>query len=350
MNQKILPLVAAGVLVLASISIVRTQPTTETNPPPTEPPRTTFGHRVAATGLVEPCSENVSIASHLPGVVERVLVVVGQDVTQGTPLVLLDTRALKADQLERQSDVAVREAGVQSAAARARRARAALADVQRHRQFAESISDPRSLSAEEITRRRSAVEIAEADVQTADADVAAAEASVVAARAALDAVNTDLQRSTITAPIAGRVLQVRIRPGEYATAGPTPSPWLVLGDVSVLHVRVDIDEHEAWRVRDGAPASAQVRGNANLRAEARFVRFEPLVVPKQSLTGASNERVDTRVLQAIYRIDRSDVPLTVGQQLDVFIEAEPLQSTLAKLTKRAKEDTRRRTHTSGVQP
>jgi hypothetical protein len=77
MNQKILPLVAAGVLVLASISIVRTQPATETNPPPTEPPRTTFGHRVAATGLVEPCSENVSIASHLPGVVERVLVVIG---------------------------------------------------------------------------------------------------------------------------------------------------------------------------------------------------------------------------------------------------------------------------------
>ena len=66
-----------------------------------------------------------------------------------------------------------------------------------------------------------------------------------------------------------------------------------------------------------------------MRAPLKFVRFEPLVVPKQSLTGASTERVDTRVLQAVYRIQKADFPLFVGQQMDVFIDASDLSTAMA---------------------
>jgi hypothetical protein len=53
----------------------------------------------------------------------------------------------------------------------------------------------------------------------------------------------------------------------------------------------------------------------------QFVRFEPYVVPKKSLTGDSTERVDTRVLQVLYSFNRDTLPLYVGQQMDVFIAA-----------------------------
>ena len=62
-------------------------------------------------------------------------------------------------------------------------------------------------------------------------------------------------------------------------------------------------------------------GNAGLKTELTFVRYEPLIVPKQSLTGDSTERVNTRVLQALYRFERGDLPISVGQQMDVYIEA-----------------------------
>jgi HlyD family secretion protein len=51
------------------------------------------------------------------------------------------------------------------------------------------------------------------------------------------------------------------------------------------------------------------------------VRFEPCVVPKKSLTGDSTERVDTRVLQVIFSFTQGDLPIFVGQQMDVFIDA-----------------------------
>jgi hypothetical protein len=64
------------------------------------------------------------------------------------------------------------------------------------------------------------------------------------------------------------------------------------------------------------------RGSLQERYPLEFVRVEPFVVPKKSLTGDNTERVDTRVLQVIYECDPADrPPLFVGQQMEVFIEA-----------------------------
>ena len=43
-------------------------------------------------------------------------------------------------------------------------------------------------------------------------------------------------------------------------------------------------------------------------------------MPKTALTGENTERVDTRVLQVLYAIERTDHSFYVGQQLDVFID------------------------------
>ena len=46
-----------------------------------------------------------------------------------------------------------------------------------------------------------------------------------------------------------------------------------------------------------------------------------------SLTGDATERVDTRVLQVIYRGERDDLPLFCRSQLDVFIGGAPGEKT-----------------------
>ncbi|HEX2714363.1 MAG TPA: hypothetical protein VHM88_19395, partial [Candidatus Acidoferrales bacterium] len=99
-----------------------------------------------------------------------------------------------------------------------------------------------------------------------------------------------------------------------------------------LHVRVDVDEHDAGRVREGAPAVGSPRGNGSLKVPLQFVRFEPYVIPKKSLTGDSTERVDTRVLQVIYRVAAENSSLFVGQQMDVYIEAPVAASAFRQHT------------------
>jgi HlyD family secretion protein len=89
-----------------------------------------------------------------------------------------------------------------------------------------------------------------------------------------------------------------------------------------LHVRIDIDEHDIPRFRPGLPAKASLRGHSESAYPLNFVRVEPYVIPKKSLTGDNSERVDTRVLQVIYSLDTSDKPIYVGHQLDVFIDSD----------------------------
>ena len=263
-------------------------------------------------GLVEASTENISIGSPLPAVVARVLVTAGQTVKAGQPLFELDVRQLRAERAVREQAQAVARAQVEVARAR-------LQDLQRQLEFAQQVKDRRAISAEELTRRSSAVD-------TARAELAAAEAAVAAARAQASAVEVEIDRSVVRSPIDAEVLQVKVRAGEFAPAAPTSTPLVLLGRSKPLHVRVDVDEHEGWRVQPGAAGVGHLRGNADARTPLSFVRFEPFVVPKRSLTGDSTERVDTRVLQVIYRVERDDLPLFVGQQLDVFIEAPPPQA------------------------
>jgi multidrug efflux pump subunit AcrA (membrane-fusion protein) len=307
MKRFILPVLGILAALWAAYSVVRTQPRRAPTTPPEPPPVADFTDTVAAVGLIEASTENISIGTPLAGVVAKVFVTAGQTVRRGEPLFELDTRQLRAD-------LAVRQKAIDVARERTRVAQARLADLQRQLEFAEQVKDKRAISAEELTRRRSAVDTAQAEVDELRAEIAAAESQ-------LQAVQVDLDRSVVRAPLAAEVLQVKVRVGEFAPAAATVNPLILLGRAKPLHVRVDVDEQEAWRVRAGAKAIGHVRGNPELKTSLQFVRFEPFVLPKRSLTGDNTERVDTRVLQVIYRVENEDVPLFVGQQMDVFIDA-----------------------------
>jgi multidrug resistance efflux pump len=153
-------------------------------------------------------------------------------------------------------------------------------------------------------------------------DLDIARTAVEEARAAVEQVQTEIDRATVTAPVDSVVLQVNVRPGERVRDGDTKA-LMVLGDLSTYHVRVDIDERDIARFRVGMPARAYPRGETAHEMALRFVRVEPYVVPKKSLTGDNTERVDTRVLQVLYAVARADHPVYVGQQLDVFMDAAP---------------------------
>jgi len=307
MNRLLLPMLAIAGIAYATIAVMRTHPHRETSDPPAAPPTSPFQETVAGVGLIEASTENISIGAHLPGVVARVFVNVGQQVKASDPLFQLDDRHLIADLEVRKAALAASEAKVQTAAT-------SLADARDQFDRAKSLSTTKVISPDEFARRDFAV-------QTAEARLNEARAEVTAASAAVRMTETELDRSTVRAPIDADVLQIKIRAGEYAPAGLTPIPLLVLGNIRPLHLRVDVDEHEAWRIKPDAHAVAQLRGNPEAKASLKFVCFEPLIVPKRSLTGDSIERVDTRVLQVIYEITPGDVPLFVGQQMDVFIEA-----------------------------
>jgi HlyD family secretion protein len=228
-----------------------------------------------------------------PGLVTLVHVAVWDRVREGQPLFTLDTREIEAQR-------AIDEANVLVAEATLKRLQDQLARLR-------AVDDARAVSIEEV--------------RTREHDVSVAEAQLTAARAQVAQDRIRLERMVVRAPRASTILQVNIRAGEYAAATPK-DPVILLGDVECLHVRADVDEQNASRFQPGQPATGYLKGDSTMPFELRFVRIEPYVVPKVSLTGGSTERVDTRVLQVIYAFEpMQDRPVYIGQQVDLYVKS-----------------------------
>jgi RND family efflux transporter MFP subunit len=298
-------LAIAGVLAMGSVLQQLRSQETAIPPPPVAPPQKNAPDDIAATGILEAKGENVAIGVPVAGLVKEVKIEVNQVVKAGEPLLILDDRELRASQLKQEAAIAVAQANLEVS-------RAELAKVQDMLDRLKSVTDQRAISQDDLRNRSNDVLVAKAQMQAAEAQLASAKADVQQTGLLID-------RLTVKAPRDGTLLQVNIRAGEYASPQ-NRLPALVLGDISTLHVRADVDEQNAMGVAPGRPATMTLKSDSTRKFTVKFVRIEPYVIPKVSLTGASTERVDTRVLQIIYELEKpKGENLYVGQQVDVFI-------------------------------
>ena len=347
LTQYLLPLVAMAMLGFAFWYVAKTRPVTRNPPPPIMPARSPYAATLAAAGIVEAQTENISVGSATPGVVVQVLVKVGDEVKAGQPLFRLDDRQLQGELAVKRAMVSQskselirleaepRKEKIPVVVAQVNEARAAVIRETDAIRRTEDLFARKVITEQELIARREALEGAQAALDKSQADLDLLKAgswqydrdvsreAISKAEADVAKAEIELDRLVVRALVAGEVLQVKVRPGEYVGTPPN-QPLIILGNIETLHVRVDIDEYDISRFRQDVPATAVPRGNLQVRYPLKFVRVEPFVIPKKSLTGDNTERVDTRVLQVIYEFDPAGLPpLFVGQQVEVFIEAMP---------------------------
>lgn len=297
MNHKyVLPFLAAIGFMAVIAAVVFGNEAPPAAPAPFPSARAPYQNYVAGTGLIEASTGNIAIGTPVSGIIDAIYVKWGDWVGVGQPLFKLEARDLSAQ--------------LQVATARVQEAQANLDKTQNMLKVGQGLTSGSSISAVDLANRRY--------------DVGIAEAAVAVAKTQADQIDVDIERHTIRAPVDGRVLQINTHLGEFAQSGSVSQPLMLFGDDKRLYIRVDVDETDAWRVRPTAAAVAYVPGNPQIKTPLTFERVERYVVPKTSLTGASTERTDTRVLQVIYSFDHGTLPVYIGQRMNVFIEAPPV--------------------------
>jgi RND family efflux transporter MFP subunit len=193
--------------------------------------RRTLATDVKATGVVRPMTgAQVRVGPRISGIVRRLSVRVGDQVTRGQRLAELDDRELLARR---------REAAAALDVARANRA-FALSDARRKH----------SLAAAQL--------LATSDLEVAERAAAVAEQEVARAQAVLDYAETQLAYARVDAPIAGTVASVATQEGETVAASFETPTFVTLLDLNRLEVWAYVDETDIGRIRLGQHVSFTV--------------------------------------------------------------------------------------------
>ena len=341
----ILPIISVLGIGLAVYLVYKQSRPAPTAPPSGQPTKSPFSNRVAGSGLVEPATEIMNIGTSISGTVQSISVKEGQLLKKGDILFTIDQRdtAAQLGAAKAKLEVATRKVeqlksmprveDVDRAKAIVAQRQSAVDDATLRLQRLNAVEDQSAISANEKPTRMfemnlTTSRLAEAQSELAklmkgtypeDLAVAVAEAKV--ADADVGMLQTDLAQSEVKAPIDGTVLRVNARAGEFAAAGTLREGLVVMGQLTPLHIRVDVDELDAWRFDPNGKAVAVLRGGKIVEFPIEYVRTVPVVIPKRTLTGENSERIDTRVMEMIYRFTQDNPKVLPGQLLDVYIDS-----------------------------
>jgi HlyD family secretion protein len=272
------------------------------------------------------------------------LVKPGDKVFTGELLIRLDDEEVRARLATVEAQVAIRkrarnDQSPSSRAADRRKAEDAVADAER------AVTEARAALDRAATARR-AGSGSDADVEAGRAALARAtdrlrqqrtelrrveadtgtplpsqtEGQLNVARAELLAAEAVIEKMAIRSPIDGTVLQVNARAGELA--GPTAAqPLVLVGDVSALRVRAELDERDIGEVKAAQPVLVRATAFRGREFAGKVAAIAPIVDAGRINARGQRNLSDVNVVEVLVDLIEPG-PLTVGMKVDVYFRQE----------------------------
>jgi HlyD family secretion protein len=253
---------------------------------------------VVATGRIQPISK-VETKSKANGIVKEMKIEVGDHVREGDVLIELDKDNLAARLREARAALAGAEANLTAAEAELQKNRveAEGPDVpfaRRNQDRATKLFQDKLVSPQALDEAKSALERAEntqraaqTQLTVAAARVAQAKAAVAQARAAEERAAEELANATIRSPINGVVLARPVELGSPVSSilnlGANATLVVVLGDISKVYVKGNVDEADIGAVRLGQPARIKVETFRDKQFEGKVTQISPMGVDKDNV-------------------------------------------------------------------
>lgn len=270
MNRSLPPLLGLVLLGLTVAGCAGNNPSAAAAPPQDAgPPPVDVQVATASVGVLEAALEisgtlaprsRVAVKPKLPNSsLERVLVDIGDAVKAGQVLATLDRREIDAQVDAAIAAVDVAKAGVETS-------EASLANAELERDRSKNLFEKGALPRQRLDTAETAHRSARAQRDLAKASLAQADASLRRSR--------EVQRdATLTAPIAGFVVERHYDPG----AIPGDDPVVVIADLRQLKLEAGVSELEAGRLRLGSAARVDVQAKPGESFSGQLAAIAPEV-------------------------------------------------------------------------
>ena len=294
----------------------------------------------AAPGRVEPRTGHIRIGTSVPGRVADIAVAIHDRVTEDEVLIRLEDKESRARLTAAEAEVAARQRerdaqpGTQGRED-VRKAEDALFAAERaltNARFAldavlaadrKSPGSPQALlqARKQLAQakdkmRQERIAFAAAHAKTKAPAPNRLEAALIAARAELTTAEELLDKARIRAPLTGSVLQVNAKPGELVAPSPE-QPLIVMGDLTVIRVRAEVDEQDVAKVKVGQKVSVRSNAYPDREFAGKVTELAPsLGLPRMGSRGA-RRATDVEVMEVMVDLEGA-VPLLPGMRADVF--------------------------------
>jgi HlyD family secretion protein len=293
----------------------------------------------AAPGRVEPKSGEIRLGTTLLGRVEEVLVKVDDKVEDGELLIRLDDQEARAkltsaeaqaeaQREEREKNFASGREDVRKAEDAIYSAERAITGARIELDYAiaakragngseQSVVDARKRLKEGQDRlERERLAFIKAQSKSNLPAPSSAESAVSAARTEVRMTEALLEKTRIRAPSAGTILQLNAKDGEIVAPN-VELPLVVMGDMSVVRVKAEVDEGDVSKIKVGQKAFVRSIAHPGRDFEGTVSQLAP------SLTGAKigprgpRRPTDVDVMEVTIDLD-GQVPLLPGMRVDAF--------------------------------
>jgi HlyD family secretion protein len=298
----------------------------------------------AAPGRVEPGSGEVNIGAAILGQVADVTAKVNDRVEEGELLIRLDDEEARARLAAAEAEAGLRKRQRDAESATSGRedvtkgednvfsserevigARfeldAALAGKRRGETTDQQLADARRRLAkaqERVERERLAYAVAQAKANLPAPNQF--ESALTSARANVALAASQLDKTRIRTPRAGTVLQLNAKKGEIVAPSPE-QPLAVVGDMSVLRVKAEVDDGDVAKIKVGQKAFVRSINYPGRDFEGTVAELAPtMATPRISARGPRRPS-DIEVLELTINLE-GQVPLLPGMRVDAFVRPD----------------------------
>ena len=247
-----------------------------------------------ATGAVEPINV-VEVKSKASGMITRMTVETGTQVKPGDLLVQIDTRDVQNQYNQANADLKAAQAKLQ------------VSEAQKNRN--DEMFKARVITAQEH--------------EATSLDYESAKAALVRAEASLDLAKQRLEDATVSASVAGTILEKSVSLGQVITSATSSASGgttlLKMADLNKVRVRALFNETDIGQVRPGQNATVTVDAYPDRRFQGTVEKIEPQAVIQQNVT----------MFPVLVALDNREGFLKPGMNGEVSVLIEQLDDVLA---------------------
>jgi HlyD family secretion protein len=294
-----------------------------------------------APGRVEPASQTIRVAAPVAGRIAEVLVKANDKVFAGELLARLDDNEARARLAGAEAQVALHQRARnderRKSSEERRREEDAVAEAERSVVQAQAALDKAAAATggpargDELDAARASLSRAQAHFREQRDRLAAMnaeelflptrpEGELSVARADLTAAEAALEKTRIRAPLAGTVLQVQAKVGEMALPS-SEHPLVLLGDLTSLRVRAELDERDFVKVRVGQHVLVRAHAFRDREFQGRVSSIAQYVETGRMTSAEQRKLSDIDVAEVIVELTDPG-PLVVGMQVDAYFSSE----------------------------